>query len=179
MSQGDHVRARRGGAWDHAIDVGDRTVIRFVPGAGYQRRGYADFTAGADRVEVMVHRERVFRPPLVVARAFSRFAESAYAAMFRLAEQFAVWCKTGRAPAEEPPGAAPLAGRRAGPSKAAGKPAPARRRPALKAAPRRAAARRSRPAPRKRAKAGSKPARRAAPRKAAPRRRGGRKPRRR
>ncbi|HSB19920.1 MAG TPA: hypothetical protein VLD85_07940, partial [Anaeromyxobacteraceae bacterium] len=96
MTQGDHVRARRGGAWDHAIDVGDRTVIRFVPGAGFERCEYGDFVAGADRVEVVVHRERVFRPSLVVARAFSRFAEAAYAGMFRSPGQFAVWCKTDR-----------------------------------------------------------------------------------
>jgi hypothetical protein len=170
MTQGDHVRARRGGAWDHAIDVGDRTVIRFVPGAGFERCEYGDFVAGADRVEVVVHRERVFRPSLVVARAFSRFAEAAYAGMFRSPGQFAVWCKTDRVPGEEAaaPGPAPRAGRRKGP-RAGKKAAPARRKAPRKAAARRAAPRR-RPAPRKRA--------RPAPGKA-PRRRGARKARRR
>jgi hypothetical protein len=176
MTQGDHVRALKGGVWDHAIDVGDRTVIRFARGAGIERCGYADFVAGADRVEVVVHRERVYRPALVVDRAFSRFAESAYAGMFRSPEQFAVWCKAGRLPADgAPAGPAPRASRGAAAPGPGRKPALSARRAPGKAAARRAAPKRSRPAPRKRAKAGARRAGRAAPRKAPPRRRAPRK----
>jgi hypothetical protein len=146
MTQGDHVRARRGGVWDHAIDVGDRTVVRYAAGAGIQRCEYADFVAGADEVEVVVHRERVYRPPLVVARAFSRFAESAFNSMFGSSEQFALWCKSGKlAPAG--PAAPPRKAARAAARPRAGGAKPARRAP-RKARP---AARRARPAPKRKA----------------------------
>jgi hypothetical protein len=155
MGQGDHLRARRGAVWDHAVDLGDRTVIRFVPGRGLERTGYAGFTDGAEEVEVVVHRERVYRPPLVVARAFSRMAETAYAAMFSSPEQFAVWCKSGSLP-PAPPGATATARSRSAPRGKA--------RPARKSA-RRGKARPARK-PVRRGKA--RPARKAAPRKARP-----------
>jgi hypothetical protein len=110
LTVGDHVRALRGGVWHHAIDVGDRTVIGFTPGAGPVRTSLAAFAAGANRVEVVVHREPVYAPRAVVARAFSRFADAAYAWMFPGPEQFASWCKSGRIPAGEgapPAGKAP------------------------------------------------------------------------
>jgi hypothetical protein len=160
MTQGDHVRARKGGVWDHAIDLGDRTVLRFARPAGIQRCGYVDFVAGADRVEVVVHRERAFRPSLVVARAFSRLSESAYGAMFASSEQFAVWCKIGRVP---PGGGAPPAEPRAR------RPA-ARKRPAgKKAPPGKAAKVAPRPRRKKRVASASRSARRPG-KKAAPRR---------
>lgn len=163
MNQGDHVRALRGGVWDHAIDLGDRTVIRFVPGRGLERGAYAGFTDGAEAVEVVVHRERVYRPPLVVARAFSRMAETAYAAMFVDPEQFAVWCKSGALPPATPE-AAPATPRRARSARAAAAPARFRARAAGKGRKARPAARskpgsksrsarpaRKKPAPRKKA----------------------------
>jgi hypothetical protein len=106
MTAGDHVRVLRHGTWDHAIDIGDRTVIRFTPRGGLERRAFSDFVAGGERIEVVVHREPVHRAAQVVRRAFSRFAETAFQAMFRDAEQFAVWCKNGRMPpaAVAPPG---------------------------------------------------------------------------
>jgi hypothetical protein len=134
MPQGDHLRARRDGGWDHAIDLGDRTVIRWIAGRGVQRCTAADFAAGSGPVELVVHRERVFRPAVVVARAFSRFAEAAYDAMFRSPEQFATWCKNGQM--GEPPAVAP-------PRK------PTSRRAAAGVARKTALRRAKRPAPRK------------------------------
>jgi len=99
---GDHIRARKGGGWDHAIDCGDQTVIHLVadssvPSSDRVRRSYRPvFLSGADRVEVVTHRERVFAPRQVVARAYSRARETALAGMFRDASEFASWCKTGR-----------------------------------------------------------------------------------
>jgi hypothetical protein len=99
---GDHIRARKGGGWDHAIDCGDQTVIHLVadpsvPSSDRVRRSYRPvFLSGADRVEVVTHRERVFAPRQVVARAYSRAKETALAGMFRDASEFASWCKTGR-----------------------------------------------------------------------------------
>lgn len=137
MAAGDHLRATRGGETDHAIDVGDRTVIRWRAGAGVERVERAAFAPVGATVEVVIHRERIYRPALVVARAFSRFAESSYRAMFSSPEQFAVWCKSAQLPAVS----------------AAEAPAPARKaRPAPKAATR---ARKAspRPAPKKAAAA--------------------------
>ena len=82
MTAGDHLRALRGGVWHHAIDAGDHTVIGFTPGSGPVRTTLAAFAEGAHQLEVVVHRERVYAPRAVVARAFSRFAEAAYAWMF-------------------------------------------------------------------------------------------------
>lgn len=175
MTQGDHVRALKGGVWDHAIDVGDRTVVRFARGMGIQRCAYADFVDGAERVEVVVHRERVFRPPLVVARAFSRFAESAFNSMFATPEQFALWCKMGRIPAAEeaaPParparvaaaarGRAPARAPAARRARAKGKAAARKKGPARRKAPARKArkaAPRKKPAPRRARKAPARPA---------------------
>jgi hypothetical protein len=101
---GEHIRARKGGIWNHAIDCGDQTVIHLVadqsvpPGDRVRRSYRPAFLAGADRVEVVTHRERVFAPRLVVARAFSRAREPVLAAAFRDGSELANWCKAGRAP---------------------------------------------------------------------------------
>jgi hypothetical protein len=179
MKAGDHLRVLKDGVWDHAIDVGDRTVIRWVPRLGVLRSGQGEFVSGAERGEVVVHRERTFKPREVVARAFSRFAESAYAAMFASAEQFAIWCKNGQLPAVAAAPAAPrkAAARKAGPARApakaaaptpkkvAPKPAPKAKAPArkaaAKAAPKKVAAKKAaatKAAPRKAAKPVRKPA---------------------
>jgi hypothetical protein len=99
---GDHIRALRGGRWNHAIDCGDATVIHVAPEAPTcerVRRTYRpEFEAGADAVEVVTHRERVYSPRAVVARAFSPFRDPALSGMFLDSEAFAAWCKTGRLP---------------------------------------------------------------------------------
>jgi len=151
MPAGDHLRVNRGGAVDHAIDVGDRTVIRWRQGVGVERIARALFAPEGAAPEVVVYRQRVFRPPLVVARAFSRFAESAYRAMFQAPEQFAVWCKSAQLPAvnggHEAPvkrgrKAAPAGTPRAAKARAAPRKAPARKvpkaKPTRKPAPKRA-----------------------------------------
>lgn len=140
MGQGDHLRIARGGAWDHAVDLGDRTVIRWAPGRGVERLEAAAFEAGVGTVERVIHRERVYRPDLVVARAFSRLAEAAYGAMFGSSEQFATWCLNGRIGASPSPApAAPTARRPAPARRPARRPVPkAVRSRAAKAAPRRA-----------------------------------------
>lgn len=173
MAAGDHLRVSRGGVADHAIDVGDRTVIRWRAGVGLERVERALF-APDGAVEVVVYRERVYRPQLVVARAFSRFAESAYRAMFRSAEQFAAWCKSAQLPPVAAPAAAPA--RPAGKAAAKARPAPRKAvaRP-VKAAPRKARAGKAKPASRSTAGksrgkvAKARPARKAAARKAATR----------
>jgi hypothetical protein len=101
---GEHIRTRRDGRWSHAIDCGDETVIHLAeeagPGAPRVRRSYRpEFVSGAEAVETVTHRERTFPPGEVVARAYSRFADPALAAMFRDSEAFAAWCETGRLPA--------------------------------------------------------------------------------
>jgi hypothetical protein len=98
MKTGDHIRITKGGGSEHAIDVGDRTVIHFATGKGVRRSRLAALASDGARVEVVTHRERVFPRKQVVARAFSRFAESAYAAMFQDSEAFAIWCKSGKVP---------------------------------------------------------------------------------
>jgi hypothetical protein len=101
---GDHIRARKGGRWSHGIDCGDETIIHLLedpslpPGDRVRRSYRPEFVAGAEAVEVVTHRERVFSPRQVVARAFSRTGDAALAAMFRDSQQFAEWCKTGRIP---------------------------------------------------------------------------------
>jgi len=177
MKAGDHLRVLKDGVWDHAIDVGDRTVIRWIPRLGVLRSGHGEFVSGAERGEVVVHRERNFKPREVVARAFSRFAESAYAAMFSSPEQFAVWCKNGQLPAAAGAPAAPkkAAARKAALAKAVARAAPkkaaAPRKPAPEAKARKVAARPASAAPKrsgpKKASARKAPARKAAPGKAA------------
>ncbi|HTP29212.1 MAG TPA: lecithin retinol acyltransferase family protein [Anaeromyxobacteraceae bacterium] len=98
MRAGDHLRILKGDTWEHAIEVGDRTVIHFGD-QGVKRSLLTEFAPNGARIEVVNHRVRVFTPKHVVARAFSRFSDSAYAAMFRDSEAFATWCKTGKMPA--------------------------------------------------------------------------------
>jgi len=178
MPAGDHLRVNRGGEVDHAIDVGDRTVIRWRQGAGVERVERALFAPDGVELEVVVHRERIFRPPLVVARAFSRFAESAYRAMFQSAAQFAFWCKSAQLPAEAEAAAKPTG------KAAAGAKPKAKVKPVLKAAKMAKAKVARKPAPKKVARKGVKvkPAKRASPKKgparmvakAKPARKGGR-----
>jgi hypothetical protein len=99
---GDHIRALRGGRWNHGIDCGDRTIIHVdagaAPGSRVQRSYRPMFEAGAAAVEVVPHRERVYVPKAVVARAFAPIRDPALAAMFADSEAFACWCKAGRLP---------------------------------------------------------------------------------
>ena len=114
MRAGDHIRITRGGVSEHAIEVGDRTVIHFVQGEGVRRSRLYQLAPDGARVEVVVHPHRVYVPKQVVARAFSRFSDSAYAAMFRDSEEFASWCKTGKVPARPlAPSRAPTSSERA------------------------------------------------------------------
>ena len=107
MKAGDHIRILKDGEWQHAIDVGDRTVIHFAAAGGVKRSRLDSLSAGAQRVEVVTHPERVYAPKMVVARAFSRFSESAFGAMFSDSESFAVWCKSGGSPPAARNGVAP------------------------------------------------------------------------
>ncbi len=99
MKAGDHIRITRGVVAEDAIEVGDRTVIHFVKGEGVRRSRLDHLAPDGARVEVVIHRHRVYSPKHVVARAFSRISSSAYSAMFLDSEGFASWCKTGRTPA--------------------------------------------------------------------------------
>jgi hypothetical protein len=180
---GEHIRTRRDGHWDHAIDCGDQTVIHLADEAGAQRvrRSYRpEFLAGAEAVEIVTHREGTFPPREVVARAYSRIADPALAAMFRDSEAFASWCETGRLPPGPTNVAVPeaLAIAPASPAAArtAAKPPAKAKRPAVKAKPKapKALAKAKAAAPRVRVKGKAKrPARAAKPARSAPR--GGRK----
>lgn len=143
---GEHIRAMKGGRWQHAIDCGDETVLHLAeeaPPPVRVRRSYRpDFLVGAEPVEVVVHRERTFSPEDVVARAYSRAADPALAVMFKDSEAFAEWCMTGRLPATPPnlalsvpgvPAKAPAAARRgAARAKPSSRAKPARGAPAGK-----------------------------------------------
>jgi hypothetical protein len=170
---GDHIRTRKDGRWSHAIDCGDQTVMflsedpALPPGSRVQRAYRPDFVAGADAVEVVIHRERVYPPRQVVARAFSRARDPAAAAAFRTSAEFAAWCKVGRAgmTLEEAAAVVALPG---APVARERKPAPARARP--KAAPARKPAAKAKVAAKPARPAAKKPApKKAAPKKAAPR----------
>jgi len=164
---GDHIRTLKAGRWTHAIDCGDETVIVLGAEDGQPprvRRSYRpDFVAGAEAVEVVLHRERTFPAEAVVARAYSRIADPVLASMFRDSEAFAEWCTTGRLPAGPRNVAIAVsapAPRTAAPARP---PAPAAPRPKPKAR----AAVKAKPASAAKAKArAAKPAR-ARPRKAA------------
>jgi hypothetical protein len=122
---GDHIRALKDGRWIHGIDLGTQQVLHLVedpslPAGHRLRRTYKpDFTEGATSVEVVIHRERVFPPRMVVARAFSRLADPAVVAAFRSSEQFAAWCKASRLPAADaeaqPPARKKVGARKTGP----------------------------------------------------------------
>jgi len=163
---GDHIRALKGGTWLHGIDLGDQRVLHLVedpglaPGDRLRRVYKPEFTAGASRVELVVHRERTYPARAVVARAWSRFMDPSVVAMFRDSEAFAAWCKIGRLPEAAPVSGAPVKAA-AAPKPAAKAAAKAAAKPA-KAAPKAAPA----PAPAK-AKAKKAPARKAAPKKSA------------
>lgn len=151
MTRGDHIRAATNGGLRHGIDCGDRTVLflgRDAAGRPEVRRALlTEFAAGAERVETVVHRERVFAPGAAVARAFSRLRDPATAASFGSSEAFVAWCLTGRPPE---PGYAPAAARRpaheATPKRKAGRAAPRRAAGKARPAPRRKEARAQRPA---------------------------------
>jgi len=140
---GEHIRALKAGRWNHAIDCGDETVIHLAEEGARRavRRSYRpEFVSGAEVVEIVTHRQRTFPADEVVARAYSRIADPALAAMFATSESFAHWCATGRpwAPGEDLPRVAAPAPA-APPAKARSVPArPARkaRRPKAKGAPR-------------------------------------------
>ncbi|HET9552427.1 MAG TPA: hypothetical protein VFP50_05620 [Anaeromyxobacteraceae bacterium] len=112
---GDHIRALKSGKWVHAIDLGDQRVLHLqeqpglAPGDRLVRVYKPDFTAGAERVELVVHRERTYQPRAVVARAWSRFMDPSVLAAFTDSEQFAAWCKIGRMPEHAAEEAAPAA----------------------------------------------------------------------
>lgn len=173
---GDHIRALKGGSWVHGIDGGDGTVLHLGEGPGPTvLRTYRPlFVEGSEAFEVVTHREPVFPPRSVVARAFGPLRDPALAAMFADSAAFAHWCKSGRMPEASlvpPPAAArpPVASARAGAR--AVRPAKAER-PRRKA--RKAAGRRKVPgkAPaRKKAAAANARRRTAAARKAPPGRR--------
>jgi len=194
---GDHIRALKGGHWLHGIDLGDQRVLYLAeapglaPGDRLRRVYRPEFTAGATKVELVVHREPAYPAKAVVARAWSRFMDPSVISMFRDSEAFAAWCKIGRLPETAPPAPAPLspmaaaaarpaarsaapkaAARQAAPAKraVAGKPVTTRKALAKKAAPKKGA-RKAAPA-----KATRKPApRKAAPKKKAPARKPARK----
>jgi hypothetical protein len=165
---GDHIRALKDGRWLHGIDLGDQRVLflaeqpGLAPGDRLRRVYRPEFTAGAARVELVVHRERTYPAKAVVARAWSRFMDPSVVAMFGDSEQFAAWCKIGRAPEPGPP-APPAAAPAKAKARAKAKASAKAKAPAKKAAarPKAGAAR----------KPGRKPARKAtrqaAPRKAA------------
>jgi len=196
---GDHIRALKGGTWLHGIDLGDQRVLHLAedpglaPGDRLRRVYKPEFTAGAARVELVVHRERTYPARAVVARAWSRFMDPSVVAMFRDSEAFAAWCKIGRLPEVAPANgvpvkvaAAPRAAARPAPKAAPrAKPAPApakaakaaakkpaakaKARPAARAAPKKAAARKppaKKAAVKKKSAVKSKPARKPAPKKA-------------
>jgi hypothetical protein len=167
---GDHIRALKDGRWLHGIDLGDQRVLflaeqpGLAPGDRLRRVYRPEFTAGAARVELVVHRERTYPAKAVVARAWSRFMDPSVVAMFGDSEQFAAWCKIGRAPELGPPAAPPAAA-------TARRKAPPKAKAAVKAAaakPRKAAAKAKAGAARRPVrKPAGKAARKAAPRKAA------------
>ncbi len=176
---GDHIRALKGGRWEHGIDCGDQTVIHLrddpgvAPGERVRRTYRPEFLAGAEAVEVVTHRERVYAARQVVARAFSRALDASLAAMFSDSGAFAAWCKTGRLPvarsdaAGPPPGPAsraPAPARRASAARstrAGARARPVRKAVRAKAAPSKAAAKK-RPAPKKKPPAARKAPARAA-----------------
>jgi hypothetical protein len=171
---GDHIRALKDGRWLHGIDLGDQRVLYLAeapglaPGDRLRRVYRPEFTAGARRVELVVHREPAYPAKAVVARAWSRFMDPSVVAMFKDSEAFAAWCKIGRLPESTPaapPPASPMAARAAAQAvKGAPRPQPkASPKPAArKARPAKAPARK--PAPKKPAKT---PARKAAPKRPA------------
>jgi hypothetical protein len=175
---GDHIRALKDGRWLHGIDLGDQRVLYLVEGPGLApgdrlRRVYRpEFTAGARKVELVVHREPAYPAKAVVARAWSRFMDPSVVAMFKDSESFAAWCKIGRLPeatAAAPPPATPMAARAAAAAaRRAPQSAPVRGTPtrAAKAPARKGAARRSaakRPAARRPTRRAAKAAARMAP----------------
>lgn len=171
---GDHIRALKDGRWLHGIDLGDQRVLYLAeapglaPGDRLRRVYRPEFTAGASKVELVVHREPAYPAKAVVARAWSRFMDPSVVSMFRDSEAFAAWCKIGRLPEStpaalpprppEPARAAPAPAPTAAPAKpvAAKKaavparkaPAPARKAPVKKAAAKKKAAPKK-PAPKK------------------------------
>jgi hypothetical protein len=138
---GDHIRALKDGRWLHAIDLGDQRVLYLVetpglaPGDRLRRVYRPEFTAGAARVELVVHREPAYQSKAVVARAWSRFMDPSVIAMFRDSEAFAAWCKIGRLPEALAAGAPEPVPQVAAARKAAVKRPAVKRKVALKAAP--------------------------------------------
>jgi hypothetical protein len=111
---GDHIRALKDGHWLHGIDLGDQRVLYLAeapglaPGDRLRRVYRPEFTAGARKVELVVHREPAYPAKAVVARAWSRFMDPSVVSMFRDSEAFAAWCKIGRLPKTAPTAPAPL-----------------------------------------------------------------------
>jgi hypothetical protein len=166
---GDHIRALKDGRWQHAIDLGDQRVLFLVeqpglaPGDRLRRVYRPEFTAGASRVELVVHRERTYPAKAVVARAWSRFMDPSVVSMFHDSQQFAAWCKAGRLP-EPAPDAPPAAGKRAGGrSKGQAKAAPPKKRARGSGAARPAARKKAAPAPKRPAARPARAVKRATP----------------
>lgn len=188
MALGEHLRIQVGGRYDHAIDCGDHTVLHLAMSAGsgrpeVRRSLLLDFTQGAERVDVLRHRERTYPARVVVGRAFSKLGDSAAWAMFPSPAHFVTWCLTGQAPivptvaarplpARRAPAARPrrpAAGRKVAKPKAVARPAgkPKKKAPARKASAKGPAARKASP---KKKTARFPPARKAAGKKVAARR---------
>jgi hypothetical protein len=161
---GDHIRALKGGRWIHGIDGGDKTVLHLGdrPGPRVLRTYGPLFVEGAEAVEVVAHREPVYPPRSVVARAWSPVRDPSLGEMFRDSEAFARWCKSGRLP-EASPAPAPAAPRPVPAAAPETRPTPAggaaRPPSAKRSAPRRKAAGKARRAPARKAPARKPPAR--------------------
>lgn len=177
---GDHIRALIGGTWLHGIDLGDQRILYLAeapglaPGDRLRRVYRPEFTAGARRVELVVHREPAYPAKAVVARAWSRFMDPSVVAMFKDSEAFAAWCKIGRLPEASPAAPAPRAAAsapKAPPASKAAKPAAPKAKAAAKAPARKAVAAKAAPkkrqAPARTKAASAKPAARKAARPAA------------
>jgi hypothetical protein len=130
---GDHIRALKDGHWLHGIDLGDQRVLFLAetpglpPGDRLRRVYRPEFTAGARKVELVVHREPSYPSKAVVARAWSRFMDPSVVAMFRDSEAFAAWCKIGRLPETPAAEAAATAPARPAAVRPAPRPSPAPR----------------------------------------------------
>jgi len=111
MARGDHIYVCRDSFkgvcvgrtlyTHHAVDMGDRTVIEYVPATGtkrdsiIQRRLLADFGQGG-RVEVRQYGTRLDHET-AAARAESMLGTARYDFLTNNCEHFASWCVTGHA----------------------------------------------------------------------------------
>jgi len=107
MSEGDHIRVKRGLYYHHGIDIGDKTVVHFcvdnktkADDACIKRTAIQDFLIDNTSYEI-INYQQCNDPDKVIEIALSFIGSKNYSLFNNNCEHFARYCKTGDKKSEQ------------------------------------------------------------------------------